>query len=266
MSRLTRSIAGKWHATRALAQYARDFRNWREIFKAYRSNRPLPIFKMRNGLEMHHASGDDPIHLFREIFLEECYTPEKFYKIAPTDIVLDIGANIGVFALFLQSRARGIRVHCFEPASRTRALLEENVTSNQLSSYVTIHPSAVSDHAGKVGLKQSPISGHRSLFGSQFVEDEVEYVGCITLDQAIAYSGADSIDLLKIDTEGAEIEIIEGLDPKSWVKIKRVVVEYHDLFRPGCRDRTIKVLTTANFHIEVVGSTTEGLGMIYAQR
>src|SRR5438270_8770844 len=102
-------VAGKYYAARALAQFVRRFANWREVWAAYRTGRPLPPLRLRDGLTLYHGGHDDPIYLFREQFIERVYTRGGFYRPAPGDTVIDLGANIGSFALSLQWQARGVR-------------------------------------------------------------------------------------------------------------------------------------------------------------
>src|SRR5947209_1159886 len=102
-------ITAKWKAAGALALFIRSFRNWGEVWEAYRNRRPLPRMVLRDGLTVHHGEGDDPVYLFREIFVDRCYTSGGFYSPSPADTVLDLGANIGFFALYLQHAARGVR-------------------------------------------------------------------------------------------------------------------------------------------------------------
>jgi FkbM family methyltransferase len=241
------------------------------VWKAYRARRPLPPFELSRGITLYHGEADDPILLFREIFVEQDYTSGGFYTPRPTDTVFDLGANIGFFSLFLQWAARGVRVHAFEPASQTRARLEQNVAENGLGAFVTVHPFAVSDTPGVLRLKQASFSAHRSLFTEEPGEPSAgaeESVRCVSLAEAVGLCGVDEIDLLKIDVEGAEIEIVEGCDDATWRRVRRVVVEYHDVFRPGCRERVSRVLEAQGFpSIETLPAAHDpDLGLIRARR
>jgi FkbM family methyltransferase len=270
MSVLTERLAGQWGATWSLVQFLRAFRNWNEVWAAYRAGLRVPTLKFRNGLELHHGEGDDPIFLFREIFLGQFYTSRGFYVPKAGDVVLDLGANIGAFALFLESRARGIRVHCFEPAGRTRATLQRNVEANGLGELVKVYAYAVSDHHGVAALQQTGASITRSFFREEFAGAETEPVECVGLAEAIELCGAARVDLLKVDVEGAEIEVVEGMEPSGWGRIDRVVVEYHRC-RPGSRDRVTRALRDRGYgRIETIvapGDDWEaGPGIIHASR
>ena len=243
-----RYVRLKWIALKTLLLYARCFHNWRAVWDATHERMAMPPLHLRSGLTIYHGAGDDPLFLYREIFLQHCYDPPGFYIPRPGDNVLDVGANIGVFMLYLEEKARGIRVHCFEPAGDTRAQLTRNVVENGLEQYVTVHGSAVTDRSTTVHLKQASFTGHRSLFPSEYVSSTgSEPVPSVTLHQAIDQCGVSRIELLKIDIEGAEIEVLEGADIDVWERIERVAIEFHDRTRPGCRERCLKVLQQAAY-------------------
>ena len=266
---MTERLLGKIRAARTLGQFAWAFRNWREVWSAYRKRAPLPTFRLRGGLTIEHEPGDKPIVLFREIFLDHCYTRGGFYRPRVYDVVLDIGANIGMFTLWLQSQARGIHVHCYEPARETRERLKRNLAANHVERFGRVHPVAVTNVCSMVSLKRAESSGETSLFPhATTLHGADELVSTITLAEAVALTGAASIDFLKIDVEGSEIEIVEGADAETWGKIERVAIEYHDLVRPGCRERVTRVLERQGFRsietIPVPG--LPALGLIRARR
>jgi FkbM family methyltransferase len=271
-------ITGKFHAARALSLFMRYLRNWPEVWEAFRSGGHGPPLQLRGGsgggggggITLYHEEGDDTFCLFREIFIDRCYTRHGFYRPRPTDVVMDLGANVGFFALFLEWYARGIRVHCFEPGGITRQRLERNINANGLGEFVVVHPFALSDRSGLVHLKTAKLAAQRSIFDNEFVDTagDQEEVRCISLDEAVELTNAEHIDLLKMDVEGAEIEVVEGADPKTWDRIERVAFEFHDRFRSGCRERVTKVLAARGFKRIEIGMTShlEGMGLMHASR
>jgi FkbM family methyltransferase len=85
-------------------------------------------FRCPNGRRVWSApkSGGETIFIFREIFEQRCYE-QHGVAISNGDVILDVGANIGLFALSLMERFRGLKIVCFEPVPNTRACLERNV-------------------------------------------------------------------------------------------------------------------------------------------
>ena len=266
---LSQHMVGKWKAAQTLLLFRRTLRNWREVWNAYRSGGPTPPLVLKDGLTLHHGPGDDAVLLFREIFVDKSYTRGAGYQPRPGDTVLDLGGNIGYFALSMQLPKRGARVHSFEPASATRARLQRNVDENGLGDLITAYPYAVSGSAGVVRLKHAEMAAEFSLFDRKTTRvGEEEEVRTVSLAEAVAMTGADAIDLLKIDIEGAEIEVVEAADAATWAKVRRVVVEYHDVFRPGCRERVTRVLKAQGFpEIEVLPEPgVPDLGLVRARR
>jgi FkbM family methyltransferase len=71
--------------------------------------------------------------------------------------------------------------------------------------------------------------------------DRVE-VEVITLDALMRRHRLEWIDLLKIDIEGAEIELLERLDTRTFARIGQMTVEFHDFLRPSDQPRVAKVV------------------------
>ncbi|WP_231605176.1 FkbM family methyltransferase [Synechococcus sp. CBW1006] len=141
----------------------------------------------------------------------------KFLRrlVRPDDIVVDIGANYGVYALSLARRVGpNGQLWAFEPARQTAALLNDSARANGLS-WLRVVQQALSDREGIAWL-QTP--GHAELnslaatqprdVGDQRVSGEEVQV--TTLDQCLEAYGWRGVDLLKIDAEGEEGRILEG--------------------------------------------------------
>jgi hypothetical protein len=73
------------------------------------------------------------------------------------------------------------------------------------------------------------------------------------------------IKAVKIDTEGAEADILEGAADSSLQMVSQFVIEYHDAFVPGARSRCVARLEDAGFRCTWRPITSQpGVGMIYA--
>jgi FkbM family methyltransferase len=262
------TFRGKLYAAQTLTSLIRYLSNWPEVWAAYREHRPIPALYLRGGMVLLHGVGDDPIYSFREMFVERPYCRAGFYKPQIGDSIVDIGANIGWFALFMQFRARGLTIHCFEPAAATFQRLRANVEANALSDRVFVYSFAVSDRNAISRLSNHPHSVESSLVVNSQSQSESEMVRTIKLEEALERCGTSRIDLLKIDVEGSEVEIVLGSDPRIWRSIKRVAVEYHEYIRPGCRQALVKALQQRGFD-SVTNETADSnrnRGIIRARR
>ena len=94
--------------------------NWQDVLRALRCGTEVPPIHLKNGLRIAHSADDDIGYSFFEIFGLQPYTSRGFYQPHPSHTVVDIGANIGLFALYLAGCAPGIEVHCFEPSVTAR--------------------------------------------------------------------------------------------------------------------------------------------------
>lgn len=252
---LLQKCSGKIHAVGILTEFLHHFSNWREVWLAHRSGIEFPDLRLRTGLTLTHGEGDQPLFSYREVFKEQPYTSGRFYRPRRGDTVLDLGANIGFFAVYLEGRARGIAVHCFEPAAVSRARLQRNVTINGLNSYVSVYPYALSDKQGIVHLSQHVHTIERSLVREVKDMAGAEPVESITLARALELCAVENVDLLKMDIEGAELEVVLGSKAADWKRIRRVAMEYHGNLRPGCFEKLAVALRERGFvHIRSVPS------------
>ncbi len=187
----------------------------------------------------------------------------------PADgIFLDVGANIGLFSLYLRDHCPQGRIIAFEPMPACFAALEANLAAmsppgQAVQLALGAAPgwadfdyfpgvSALSTQNHEVGAKLS--AGLRALMGGAQASDGVREVldrtGATevagdtafldtlfrpetvrarvgTLSEEMAARGLDHVDLLKIDTEGAEREVLAGLAEGDWPKIRQLMVEVH---------------------------------------
>jgi FkbM family methyltransferase len=132
-------------------------------------------------------------------------------------VVWDIGANIGIWSLFLTSLcASDAEIRCFEPDPRNLELLRLNMTRNKIGNW-TIRPLAVSNREGTATFFSDPVCGatgslnyDRDFIGQQYGARRGEFqVQLTTVDREIA-GGALPPQFLKIDVEGHELAVLEG--------------------------------------------------------
>lgn len=124
---------------------------------------------------------------------------------------VDVGAHIGYYTL-IGSRLVGPtgHVHGFEPGGAMGAQLAANVARNRLDN-VVIHREALAHQSGEVGFYPSLVAGNQGISSilAGAGRGTPVMVPSLSLDDFAARLGA-RIDLLKMDIEGAELQVIEG--------------------------------------------------------
>jgi len=127
------------------------------------------------------------------------------------DVVLDIGANYGVYTLSIAAQVGGTgAVTAVEPASRTAAYLRESVALNGFD-HVDVLQVALSSRLGKLPLSLHPNSELNALIKpTESKSEEFEEVDVLTLDSIYDARSWTRLDFVKIDAEGEEINILRG--------------------------------------------------------
>lgn len=221
-----------------------------------------------NGLEIVHLNQYETDYLYKEIFEDECYLKHGI-RLPDGATVVDIGANIGLFSLFVMSRCRNPRIYAFEPAPVAYDLLKANcdaygssaqafnfgVSDKQGTATFTFYENSSvfsSFHSGEAEDREAIQAVVRNMLKAGSVADESlqEYVNELTIDRLrrsthecrltsvsdiIRENQIDRIDLLKIDAEKSELDIIRGIADCDWPKIDQIVIEIHDPTREAVR-------------------------------
>ena len=135
--------------------------------------------------------------------------------LTPNDVFIDVGANLGLHTLAAARAMQGRgRIIAFEPFEPTQHLLEKSIWMNGFSKMTEIHRAAVSNRSGNDTLFLGATSGHHSLFPlttpSSLAPQPVE-VTLVRLDDVV--SDGTKVDLIKIDVEGAELDVLESARP-----------------------------------------------------
>jgi len=103
-------------------------------------------YRLPNGLEVEQLCPDNTLIAYREIFVDEIYR-RSVEPLRDGDVVLDVGANIGLFTLYLNSLGKRLTVHCFEPIPATFAALEANVARHDRLG-ATLHEAGAANRSG----------------------------------------------------------------------------------------------------------------------
>lgn len=165
-------------------------------------------------------------YLFHEIFLGH-----EYYFVAGSDgpHIIDCGSNIGMSVLYFKMLYPKARIEAFEPGNETYSCLEENVRNNFPDSVVT-HKAALSNREGTIDFYYDPDNPGSLLMSTrkERMPKEKQQVNANLLSKYVK----EKVDLLKIDIEGAELEVVKELiDAGKLGLVEQMVIEYHHHIR-----------------------------------
>ncbi len=148
-------------------------------------------------------------------YYEGDYEPETFRffheNLKAGNTLLDIGGHIGLFAVVTAKLVgSGGKVFSFEPTPFTRGVLQQVVDLNQCSEIVEVRGEAVSSKRGETVFFDTgdTISNANSLVKTARSKTEIP-ITLISVDEFVKERGL-KVDCLKIDVEGAEMDVLTG--------------------------------------------------------
>ena len=142
------------------------------------------------------------------------------------DIVIDIGAHVGLFSMYLAKRWPVLKVLAFEPFPSNFRNCADNLRLNRVTN-VVLSPQAITNDKRLLKMATDPRnSGGASAIVKTFgPEGTVSNVDSITLDEVFSAHAIDRCKLLKIDCEGMEYEILFGT--RVLDKVEYLAGEFH---------------------------------------
>ncbi|WP_422506467.1 FkbM family methyltransferase [Stenotrophomonas sp. GZD-301] len=227
---------------------------WREARSAGAEPALLPNHLQVLGLNRYETD-----YLYEEIFDDRSYLRDNIV-LEDDDVVLDIGANIGLFSLHMLDLNPSVRVLAFEPSPVTAAVARANLEgrgratvfqqgvaeaqgSAVFTHYATstvfsgFHVDAQEDRRAIEQVIENQLSdAHVDGQHDSYVEDLVAHrleghqveVALTSVSDVIDQHGLASIGLLKVDAEKSEDAILRGIRAEHWSRIRQLMLEVHD--------------------------------------
>lgn len=239
----------------AAARCVRLFRNPREVLAAYirRAGPASRRVELRDGLVM-HLSGDSSDIV--TVFLVFCR--HDYGRVERGSLVVDIGANIGIFALYAAwCGAREVRA--YEPSAESFACLERNIRENGLEGVIRARRAAV------MGRPSDPVPFPRgsSVFnavGTPGAGGDHDMVPVASIDEVLR--DLPRIDLMKLDCEGGEYDILLEGPAGVFDRVRAMKLEYHR----GPQDRLMAKIDALGFERRQFMHDGEGGGYLWLVR
>jgi FkbM family methyltransferase len=185
---------------------------------------------------------------------------EKFIldHLEPGSTFIDIGANIGYFSL-LAAVTGGARVVSFEPQRQIADLLQRSVDHNRIGDSVRVERIALSNAAATMRMTSCPgNTGHSQLAGAEDKGAQPYPVPVVALDEWLKVNPVGPVSVCKIDTEGAELRVLQGMSRLLDRDGPAIVVEVIDDFlaRFGGSGSMVLELLEGHGYVDVSDSYT----------
>ena len=219
-------------------------------------------FDLPNGMAVVHKNRHETDYVYDEIFVQQSYVQHGIC-LPRSGCVLDVGANIGLFSLFVSLYCPDTLILAFEPIPELFQLLTVNTEwySNRIrrlpfglsdrqrtevftyySGYTVMSgQSSYADADSEAAvirrfLKNQEQQGDATASGLMENMDEILEqkfqsedipVSLHRLSDILSEQGIDTVDLLKIDVQRAEWDVLRGIRDQDWPRIKQIVMEVH---------------------------------------
>lgn len=224
-------------------------------------NQPLwgckKLHVLPDGSPVAHLNKNETNYIYNEIFILQAYLRHGI-TVKDGDCIVDAGANIGLFTVFASRLARNLRIISIEPLPAAFACLKANAEawgkgvkclplglssenkSAELTSFEGLSllsglyadASTEREVVKNYVFNQESESQNNEQLAAEIgglidarLQTKIESVQLRTLSSIIAEEGIECIDLLKINVEKSELDVLLGLNPSDWPKVRQLVIE-----------------------------------------
>lgn len=257
-------------------------------------------YLLPNGMTIFQLNNNETRYLYEEIFSQREYAPPGM-RLPGHPVVVDVGANIGMFSRFALAEWQPSRLLAVEPIPELQDALRLNLSGFAEAQVVpaaagrrretaafTYYPqfSIMSGRYCDRGRDMETVKSYarweaRSLSAEEraFLElsldelldarflPETRQVQVARLSEIIHDYGLAAVDLLKIDAEGSELDVLDGIDDEDWGKVGNIVMEVdenHVALAEALAAVRARGMTCAASQLQAYQET--GLHLVYAHR
>lgn len=205
-----------------------------------------PLYFSRTGLKFQTRGKTTDINDAVVVLSGKEY-PQELLGLTKDDeqvLVLDCGGHIGSFTMYVKSHWSKVKIVVLEPVPENIELFRTNIQLNQLKD-ITIVPYALYGQSGTFFI---------DLEGKQFDavnittekpnHDKFITIEAKTLDEIVASNNIQTIDVMKLDIEGAEYNVFEHSLSALSKHVKRIIMEFHPAGDKAKRDEIVSRLCT----------------------
>ncbi len=163
-------------------------------------------------------------------------------------LIVDAGANIGLATLFFAGKFPAAQIIAIEPEPSNYDLLVRNC-----SGMTNVTPYNAAVWHTDTSLQIANPDADKWAFTVKPGTLNGSGIKALTIPQILAQSGRETIDILKLDIEGAERELFQNGCEKWLSRVKMLIIELHDRDVPGCSQAVYSRLCQVPFSQEIRG-------------
>lgn len=203
----------------------------------------IPGYKQKVFLRKHTSDEDT----FDQIFVAQDYSHPFLDGFSPK-VIVDAGAYVGYSSVYFANKYPDAKIIAIEPEDSNFELLQKN-TQNYKNIYCI--KAALWSEPVKLKVVKGEADRHWAFKVEKLSGDgnaDSRAISVVTIPQIISTYKLETIDIFKIDIEGAEKELFSK-DYEPWItKCKIIVIELHDRFLPGCSKVFYSALSNLPFN------------------
>ncbi|SFF74226.1 methyltransferase, FkbM family [Salegentibacter agarivorans] len=133
---------------------------------------------------------------------------EKYYKIGRDDTVIDAGAFNGILSLVYAEKAKSGKVFSFEPDRKNLQGLDENLNLNGNPKNIQLIKEGLWSYRGEIKFYEAGSVASSSFYKAEDSQENI--ISVTSLDNFVEENNIKKIDFIKMDVEGAELNILKG--------------------------------------------------------
>lgn len=252
-----------------------------------------------NGIAIQHRNPYETAVIYKDIFEDRVYLRYNI-DIPENACVLDGGANIGLFTLFVKNLRPSASIYSIEPAPQTFEVLKANTSSLEKVKLYMCGLGAEDKHAvftyfakvtcGSGFYTDADLKRQREMVRSAILGDaekakkfqgpmgeellnylleerlqnQAVSVRIRPISDIIDENSIQSVDLFKVDVEGSERDVLRGIREDHWPIIRQMVLEVHD--SQNTLPHIVSVLKERGYTVDTVAESSGHVTMTYARR
>ncbi|KAM7213668.1 S-adenosyl-L-methionine-dependent methyltransferase [Rhypophila decipiens] len=227
------------------------------------------LLELGPDLTVYIGAERDARFIYKEIYQDNCY---DITPLPPNAFIIDAGANIGLFTLYMKAKYPSAHILAFEPVPQILDIFRRNLALHNVPTPdVHVHACAL----GAESVPAKPLTYFPNAPGnSTFVPEEKDLLrkalpaehyqrmidrssaGATKVDVPVEklsrflddYPDLKQIDFLKVDVESWELDVLRGIDDRHWNMVRNAAVEVSEL--SGLREEIEALLKSKGFQVE----------------